>query len=46
MEYAYHRMAIMAGIEMTECRLLEEDGRAHFMTRRSDRRNDRRCHCN
>ena len=36
-EYAYHRMAIAAGIEMTQCRLLEEGGRAHFMTRRFDR---------
>jgi serine/threonine-protein kinase HipA len=36
-EYAYHRMAVAAGIEMTECRLLEEGGRAHFMTRRFDR---------
>jgi serine/threonine-protein kinase HipA len=36
-EYAYHRMARAAGIEMNECRLLEEGGRAHFMTRRFDR---------
>lgn len=36
-EYAYHKMAISAGINMTECRLLEENGRAHFMTRRFDR---------
>ena len=36
-EYAYHQMAVAAGIEMTECRLLEESGRAHFMTRRFDR---------
>ena len=36
-EYAYHRMARAAGIEMTECRLLEEGGRRHFMTRRFDR---------
>ena len=36
-EYAYHQMAIAAGMEMTECRLLEESGRAHFMTRRFDR---------
>jgi len=36
-EYAYHLMAATAGIEMTECRLLEEGGRAHFMTRRFDR---------
>ena len=36
-EYAYHLMAKAAGIEMTECRLLEENGRAHFMTKRFDR---------
>jgi serine/threonine-protein kinase HipA len=36
-EYAYHRMALAAGIEMEPCRLLEENGRAHFMTRRFDR---------
>ena len=41
-EYAYHRMALAAGIEMTECRLLEEGGRAHFMTRRFDRADDGR----
>lgn len=36
-EMAYYLMAIDAGIEMTECCLLEEQGRAHFMTRRFDR---------
>ena len=36
-EYAYSRMARDAGIEMSECRLLEEGGRRHFMTRRFDR---------
>ncbi|HET6841352.1 MAG TPA: type II toxin-antitoxin system HipA family toxin [Candidatus Angelobacter sp.] len=36
-EYAYHLMAKQAGIEMSECHLLEENGRAHFMTRRFDR---------
>lgn len=36
-EYAYHLMAKAAGIAMTECRLLEENGRRHFMTRRFDR---------
>jgi len=33
-------MALAAGIEMTECRLLEEHGRRHFMTRRFDRPDD------
>ena len=36
-EYAYHLMATAAGIDMSPCRLLEENGRAHFMTRRFDR---------
>jgi len=36
-EYAYHLMARAAGIAMSECRLLEENGRRHFMTRRFDR---------
>ncbi len=36
-EYAYHKMAVAAGITMSPCHLLEEDGRAHFMTRRFDR---------
>jgi serine/threonine-protein kinase HipA len=36
-EMAYYRMALAAGIEMSECRLLEENGRAHFMTKRFDR---------
>jgi len=36
-EYAYSLMAKAAGIAMMECRLHEEGGRAHFMTRRFDR---------
>lgn len=36
-EMAYHLMSGEAGIEMKECRLIEENGRAHFMTRRFDR---------
>ncbi|MBK8801336.1 MAG: type II toxin-antitoxin system HipA family toxin [Fibrobacteres bacterium] len=36
-EYAYHLMARAAKIEMTDCQLLEENGRAHFMTKRFDR---------
>ena len=36
-EYAYHKMAVAAGITMSPCHLLEENGRAHFMTRRFDR---------
>ena len=36
-EYAYSLMAQAAGITMSECRLLEENNRRHFMTRRFDR---------
>ena len=36
-EYAYYLMAQAAGIQMSECRLLQEHGRNHFMTRRFDR---------
>lgn len=36
-EMAYYLMAKAAGIQMNECRLLEEKGRAHFMTKRFDR---------
>jgi len=38
-EYAYYLMAKACGIEMMESRMLEESGRAHFMTRRFDREN-------
>ena len=36
-ELAYSQMALAAGITMTDCRLLAENGRQHFMTRRFDR---------
>ncbi len=36
-EYAYYLMATEAGIDMSECRLHQESGRSHFMTRRFDR---------
>lgn len=36
-EMAYYNMAIDSGIEMMPSRLLEENGRAHFMTKRFDR---------
>jgi serine/threonine-protein kinase HipA len=42
-EYAYHLMAVASGISMMPCTLLEEHGRAHFLTQRFDRvRDDRR----
>ena len=36
-EYAYYLMAISCGVDMMESRMLEENGRAHFMTKRFDR---------
>lgn len=36
-EYAYYLMAQACGIEMSECRLYHENGRAHFITKRFDR---------
>ena len=39
-EYACYLMARDCGIEMTECRLFEENDRRHFMTRRFDRSNE------
>jgi serine/threonine-protein kinase HipA len=43
-EYAHHLMARAAGIDMSDCRLLEEQGRAHFMTKRFDRVGNRKVH--
>jgi serine/threonine-protein kinase HipA len=36
-EYAYYLMATHAKIQMSECRLLHENNRSHFMTKRFDR---------
>jgi serine/threonine-protein kinase HipA len=41
-EYAYSLMAREAGLRMSECRIFEEHGRRHFMTRRFDRTDDGR----
>jgi len=43
-EYAYYLMAKAAGIRMTPCKLLEENGRAHFITQRFDRINGKKTH--
>lgn len=37
LEYAYYLMARAAGIGMSECQLLEENGRRHFLSKRFDR---------
>ena len=36
-EFAYHLMAVAAGVEMSVCRLLPEGPRTHFLTKRFDR---------
>ena len=36
-EYAYYKMAMEAGIDMSESHLYEENGRFHFLTKRFDR---------
>lgn len=43
-EYAYSLMARAAGIHMADCHLLEENGRAHFMTKRFDREGNAKVH--
>lgn len=43
-EYAYFLMAREAGVAISECQLLEEGGRAHFMTRRFDRQEGQKIH--
>ncbi|MBQ6104409.1 MAG: type II toxin-antitoxin system HipA family toxin [Lachnospiraceae bacterium] len=43
-EYAYYRMALDLGIEMSECRIFEKDGLKHFMTKRFDRKNGDKIH--
>jgi serine/threonine-protein kinase HipA len=43
-EYAHYLMARECGITMSECDLLEEGGRAHFMSRRFDRRGNEKLH--
>ncbi|MCX6179386.1 MAG: type II toxin-antitoxin system HipA family toxin [Chlorobiales bacterium] len=43
-EYAYSLMTRASGITLSESRLFEENGRAHFMTRRFDRQNENKIH--
>lgn len=44
LEMAYYEMAIAAGIQMMPCRLIEVEGKRHFITRRFDRDEDRKLH--
>jgi serine/threonine-protein kinase HipA len=43
-EMAYYNMAIACGINMMPSKLLQENGRAHFMTKRFDREEDNTKH--
>lgn len=43
-EYTYYQIAREAGIRMNKCRLMEDNGRGHFMTLRFDREAGMRHH--
>lgn len=44
LEYSFYQLATACGIKMTECSLIEENGRAHFLTKRFDRAEGRKIH--
>jgi serine/threonine-protein kinase HipA len=44
LEYSFSQLVKECGIEMTECSLIEENGRAHFLTKRFDRANGEKIH--
>ena len=44
LEYSFYKLAKACGIEITECSLIEENGRAHFLTQRFDRNNGKKIH--
>lgn len=44
LEYSFSRLVRACGIDMTECSLIEENGRAHFLTKRFDRVNGEKVH--
>lgn len=44
LEYSFFQLVRKCGIEMTDCELKEENGRAHFMTKRFDRVNGKKLH--
>ena len=43
-EYAYYKMALSTGIQMNECRIYENMGEHHFMTKRFDRVDGKKVH--
>lgn len=44
LEYSFYKLVKACGIDMTECSLIEENGRAHFLTKRFDRENGKKVH--
>ena len=44
LEYSFYKLAKACGIEMSECSLIEENGRAHFLTKRFDRKDGKKIH--
>lgn len=44
LEYSFYKLVKACGIDMTECSLIEENGRAHFLTKRFDRENGKKIH--
>ena len=44
LEYSFAKLVRSCGIDMAECSLIEENGRAHFLTRRFDRAGGRKVH--
>lgn len=44
LEYSFYKLIRECGIDMTDCSLLEENGRAHFLTKRFDRESGKKVH--
>ena len=44
LEYSFYKLAKACGIDMSECSLIEENGRAHFLTKRFDRKDGKKIH--
>lgn len=44
LEYSFAKLVRACGIDMTECTLIEENGRAHFLTKRFDRVSGEKLH--
>lgn len=44
LEYSFYRLVKECGIEISDCSLIKENGRAHFLTKRFDRQNGEKIH--